>query len=172
MFFPTQQQVIDVASYLESRGKFAIPDAKDAFVFLVTEAGEVGDVVMRNDIKYIRNTKTPTDYEYRARLGEELSDVIFMAILCAHAEGVNLAAAFRNKVIARVRKHLGEDAVPVAEQLLSMSELQLDRDREAVSYWLTQPELLNAEGALKELKPILERYLKARVEYDYDEDEG
>ncbi len=65
----------------EERG-IKVPDTKDAAIFLITEAAEVLDAVMRMEPGWVRTNKKEID------IGEELADVITMAILTAHSAGV------------------------------------------------------------------------------------
>ncbi len=80
--------------------EFKMPNTKDAAIYLATESAEVLDAVMRMESGWVRSNKKETD------VGEELADVITMAILTAHAAGIdNLFEIILNKLS---RKREGE----------------------------------------------------------------
>ena len=82
-----------------SRG-YRLPDTKDAAIFLATETAEVLDAVMRMEPGWVRTNKKEVD------IGEELADVITMAILTAHSAGVkNLFEV----IVKKLTKHREEE---------------------------------------------------------------
>ncbi len=77
-----------------------VPKTKDAAIFLITEAAEVLDAVMRMESGWVRTNKKEIN------IGEELADVITMAILTAHSAGVeNLYEV----IVKKLTKHRGEE---------------------------------------------------------------
>ena len=77
-----------------------VPNTKDAAIFLITEAAEVLDAVMRMESGWVRTNKKDVD------IGEEIADVITMAILTAHSAGVeNLLEV----IVKKLTKHRDEE---------------------------------------------------------------
>jgi NTP pyrophosphatase (non-canonical NTP hydrolase) len=155
-----QARIVDVAAYMASRGKFAIPNADEAAKFMVTEVAEVIDVIMRKDPKFTRNNANASGWNYIDELGKELADVVYMAFLCANAEGIDLAAYLNSQIVRRSQKHLGNDGAMVAGSLLEADTVRIAEDKSFISYLLTQPRWMNPadEDALR-LKGIMQRFL-------------
>ncbi len=75
--------------------EFKMPSTKDAAIYLATEAAEVLDAVMRMESGWVRTNKKETD------IGEELADVVTMAILTAHLAGVD---NFFETIVSKITK--------------------------------------------------------------------
>jgi NTP pyrophosphatase (non-canonical NTP hydrolase) len=105
------QQV--VADYIESWSRldppqFVIPDVQDAVSFMVTEAGESLDEVLRQK-NYVRNNPGGGSQE---RLIEEVADTVFMAYVTAIAAGGDLTEALLAKLakMDRMRRERAAEA--------------------------------------------------------------
>lgn len=78
----------------QARGKFKLPGLLASAGFLVTEAAEALEAVLRQDPSYTRNNERESD------LGAELADVVFMACITAKVAGVDLVQAVEVKLEA------------------------------------------------------------------------
>jgi len=96
-----QQQV--AALRVAIGDKWPHPDALDSFVFLVTEVGEVGDVLLRRGYGYGKNYVRNNPKE--AALAKELGDVYLMLCTLATCLGVDLGEALRDRVAHFLEKH-------------------------------------------------------------------
>ncbi len=74
--------------------QFVIPDVQDAVSFMVTEAGEALDEVLRHK-SYVRNNPAAGSQE---RLLEEVADTVFMAYVTAIAAGEDLNQVLEKKL--------------------------------------------------------------------------
>lgn len=90
-----------IKEYFEHRG---IPLAKgrDAYIFLVSEVGEVGDALMRLDTEsgWVRNDPNRT-----ANLADELADVFMMTLALADSYDVDLEDALEFKLERKRREY-------------------------------------------------------------------
>lgn len=86
------------------------PDVIDSYIFLVTEVGEVGDLLMRSGhslYKYVRNSPDEATPE---RLAHELGDVMLMLCTLATQLGIDLEAALAVRLAAYYAKYVvGDD---------------------------------------------------------------
>lgn len=78
----------------ERDSNWVSPDMKDAVCFVVTEAGETLDAVLRLQ-SYVRNHPEEGS---RQQVAEELGDVVFMAMVTANIMGFDLAAQIGMKL--------------------------------------------------------------------------
>lgn len=69
------------------------PDAVDSFVFLVSEVGEVGSLLMRSDHSLHNYTRNSSDEATPERLAQELGDIQLMLCTLATQLGIDLEAA-------------------------------------------------------------------------------
>lgn len=74
--------------------QFVLPDLQDAISFMVTEAGESLDEVLRQK-SYVRNNPAGTS---RDKLMEEIADTVFMAYVAAIVVGGDLNQALADKL--------------------------------------------------------------------------
>jgi len=76
------------------KGTFVMPDMKDAFIFLLTEVGELGDAIMRlSNPEYVRNHP-----HKKIDVAEELGDVVFMAYILADVLCVDIDKQLMDKL--------------------------------------------------------------------------
>lgn len=90
-----------VVAFRDARdwSQFHIP--KDMAVSLSLEAAEVLEMMQwRNGDELAAHLETN-----REALGHELSDVLYWVLLIAHDQGIDLAAAFRDKLRLNERKY-------------------------------------------------------------------
>ncbi len=86
-----------IAAYYAARG-YMYPDTWQALGFTTTELGEVYEVLLAERGGWVRNhpqSKPPYSTE---RLGEELGDVIMMAMVAGLVRGVNPVRCLNEKI--------------------------------------------------------------------------
>jgi len=76
---------------------------KDLALGLVAEVGELAEVLLwKSDAEIEAAVRDPA---FRARLGEELADVLTFVLYLSHAAGLDLGQALRDKIRTNERKY-------------------------------------------------------------------
>ncbi len=75
------------------------PDTKDAYIFLVSEVGELGDALMRKEQDWVRNTPNKD-----VSIADELADVYMMLHVLAANQYVDLDEALKNKLERKLKQ--------------------------------------------------------------------
>jgi NTP pyrophosphatase (non-canonical NTP hydrolase) len=76
---------------------------KDLLLGLVAEVGELAEILLwKTEAEVEASLRDPT---FRARLGEEMADVLTFLLYLSEAAGLDLAAALRAKIEANARKY-------------------------------------------------------------------
>ncbi|MEY4669638.1 MAG: hypothetical protein RL518_2337 [Pseudomonadota bacterium] len=90
-----------IVSFRDARDWKQFHGLKDIALSLMLEAGEVGEIFQfKSDAEVARNLES-----LRERIGEELSDVLYWTLLMAHDSGVDLGAAFEQKMARNEAKY-------------------------------------------------------------------
>lgn len=99
----------EIEFYYNERG-LVRPSAWHAFIFLMEEVGEVANEFMQWIGGYKRNNPSKevrrSDEEHAIAIGEELGDVIMMAVMTGRAMGVDPIACMRDKMQRKLKKDL------------------------------------------------------------------
>lgn len=82
-----------IRRYFEDRGLVYANKAMDAYLFLVSELGEVADAIVSGNADWVRNDPD----KYRG-LADELADVYMMLYITADLSGVDLDEALFDKM--------------------------------------------------------------------------
>ncbi len=88
-----------IKRYFESKG-ITLATKKDAYVFLVTEVGELGDAIMRQENGWVRNDPTK-----EVDIADEAADVFMMLWALADSYHVDLDQALKNKLERKLNGH-------------------------------------------------------------------
>jgi NTP pyrophosphatase (non-canonical NTP hydrolase) len=83
-----------IVAFRDARDWKQFHGLKDIALSLMLEAGEVGEIFQFKSDTEIAETLE----NLQERIGEELSDVLYWTLLMAHDSGVDLAAAFEQKM--------------------------------------------------------------------------
>lgn len=81
-----------VQRYYTFRG-LTQPDANQAFLFLVSEMGELGDALVSSQGQWIRNNP-----ERERHIPSEIGDVLMMLTVFAAAQGIDPVEALKDKM--------------------------------------------------------------------------
>ncbi len=90
-----------IAAYYAVRG-YMYPDTWQALGFLNTELGEVYEVLIAEKGGFVRNNPQNKPPYSTEKLGEELGDVIMMAMVAGMVRGVNPARSLTAKIRRKV----------------------------------------------------------------------
>ncbi len=90
-----------IAAYYNARG-YQYPDTWEALGFVTTELGEVYEVLLAEKGGWIRNNPQDKPKYSPEALGEELGDVIMMAMVAGLARGVNPARSLTEKIHRKI----------------------------------------------------------------------
>lgn len=95
-----------IVSFRDERDWAQFHKPKDVALSLMLEAGEVGEI-----FQFKSEDEIARDIEgVRARVGEELSDVLYWTLLMAHDMGIDLESAFDKKMVKNEAKYPVEKA--------------------------------------------------------------
>lgn len=88
-----------IKNYFDNKG---IPLARqyDAYIFLMSEIGEVGDALMRQREGWVRNNP-----DKEVDLADELADTYMMLWLLADSYNIDLDEALKNKLERKLNEH-------------------------------------------------------------------
>lgn len=92
-----------VKKYYKVRG-LVTPNIWEALGWVSAELGEVYEVIMSWNPKWVRNNPEKHPTKTKEDLAEELGDVIFMIIAAGLAEGVDPVAAIEAKMQRKLDK--------------------------------------------------------------------
>lgn len=103
----TLAKLIDqIVTFRDERDWRQFHKPKDIALSLMLEAGEVGEI-----FQFKSEEEIARDLEgVRARVGEELSDVLYWTLLMAHDMGIDLESAFEKKMVKNKEKYPVEKA--------------------------------------------------------------
>lgn len=98
----------EIEWYYQARGLIR-PTLHPAFTFLVEEVGEVADELMQWMGGFKRNNplkeQRKSDDEHRKAIGEELGDVIMMAVMMGRSIGVDPISCLKEKMDRKLAEH-------------------------------------------------------------------
>ncbi len=98
------RELIEMIDWYYAERGYKFPDAWEALGFLNTELGEVYEVLLAERAGWVRNHPEDKPGYSPERLGEDLGDVVMMAVVAGLARGVNplecLSAKLHHKVAA------------------------------------------------------------------------
>lgn len=100
--------VSEILDYYEKRG-LAYPNLQEALNWAHTEMGEVYEIIMSWEPKWIRNNPEDHPAQSKESLAYELGDVIMMLIMAGLAEGVDPINALKNKMKRKLEKSVSGD---------------------------------------------------------------
>lgn len=83
-----------VKQYYEFRG-YAMPDAGQALLFLMSEVGELADAHVHSQALWVRNN------ERERSVPDEVGDVMMMLVMYCQAIGIDPAGAMLDKMRSR-----------------------------------------------------------------------
>jgi NTP pyrophosphatase (non-canonical NTP hydrolase) len=84
-----------LGEYWQSIGQWQQPTAERALQFMVTEAGEALDALLRLDGGYTRNNPRPASWD---KVDEEVADTLIMALRYFATRGLSAEQAIRDKI--------------------------------------------------------------------------
>ena len=88
-----QQKLNDIVEeYYAYRG-LTTPDANQAYLFLVSEIGEMADALVANQADWVRNNP-----DRERSVEPEIGDVLMMLTVCAAQLGIDPVEAMLNKM--------------------------------------------------------------------------
>lgn len=88
-----QTSLVDlVQQYYSFRG-LTRPDANQAFLFLVSEVGELSDALVSNQAQWVRNNP-----DRERNISNEIGDVLMMLTVFAAAQGIDPVEALKTKM--------------------------------------------------------------------------
>jgi NTP pyrophosphatase (non-canonical NTP hydrolase) len=88
-----QKKLSDIVdAYYEYRG-LTTPDANQAYLFLVSEVGELADALVANQADWVRNNP-----DRERNIEPEIGDVLMMLTVCASQLGIDPVEAMVNKM--------------------------------------------------------------------------
>lgn len=85
-----------VLKHFETKGR-VWPSVEDALLFMMTEVAEAIELILIRK-KYVRNHPEHKEFFTPARFAEELSDVIYMAVIAGEVEGVDPLNELRERM--------------------------------------------------------------------------
>jgi NTP pyrophosphatase (non-canonical NTP hydrolase) len=97
-----------VDSYFDIR-ELAKPDTNEAMLFLTSEIGELADVIVGSQKKWVRNNKSKENIEdYIGYIANEIGDVLMMLTVVAGTFDLDPVACMREKMIEKITEMYDE----------------------------------------------------------------
>jgi NTP pyrophosphatase (non-canonical NTP hydrolase) len=97
-----------VDSYFDNRG-LAKPDTNEAMLFLTSEIGELADVIVGSQKKWVRNDKAKEDIEdYIGYIADEIGDVLMMLTVVASTFNLEPITCMQNKMTRKITEMYDE----------------------------------------------------------------
>lgn len=93
-----------IVAFRDARDWAQFHGLKDEVLSLASEVGEVAEEVRWLDEAALA-ARLQNDDGFRARVGDELADVLYWTLLLAHDAGIDLAAAFDAKMTKNEAKY-------------------------------------------------------------------
>lgn len=97
-----------ITSYYTQRGLVWPPDADTALQWVVTELGEVTEVLLARKARWVRNNPEDKTGFSKDALAYELGDVVMMALVAGIVEGVDPIKALQDKMSRKLQQTGGE----------------------------------------------------------------
>jgi NTP pyrophosphatase (non-canonical NTP hydrolase) len=100
-------KLTDEVEFYYNQRKLIPPNMHDCFLFLASEVGEVADEIMQWKGGFTRNNplkeQRKSDDEHIEAIGEELGDVIMMAVMTGRSIGIDPILCLKNKMERKLK---------------------------------------------------------------------
>lgn len=97
-------ELMDVIINYYNKRELVYPDVWEAMAWANTEIGEVYELLLSRNKRWIRNNPDGKEEFTKERFAEELSDVIMMLMVAGYVEGVNPIQALKDKITRKLEE--------------------------------------------------------------------
>lgn len=92
-----------IVDYYDKR-QLTYPDVWEALAWANTELGEVYELLLSRNKRWVRNNPEGKEEFTKERFSEELSDVLMMILVAGYVEGVNPIQSLKDKINKKLEK--------------------------------------------------------------------